>query len=265
MAASSPFPGMDPYLEGSEWMSFHAAFAIEIGGQLSEKLPDNYIARAERDMVVRESDGVSIFSTGRIVPDASLVAEPRAGYSAPSVGVLERPLTRTSPMPERRPQYSIEIRSADGDELITAIEILSPSNKIGEGREEYLSKRGRLLISEAHLVEIDLIRRGTRLPVDEPLPDYPYFLYVSRAGRRPNVEIWPVALEEALPILPVPIRSPDPDTELDLQLALDNVCKRFRIPNHIDYSKPPPAPLLSSNQRQWAIERLRSQGYSPAW
>jgi hypothetical protein len=30
----SPFPGMDPYLEGSEWTSVHAELSSEIARQL---------------------------------------------------------------------------------------------------------------------------------------------------------------------------------------------------------------------------------------
>ena len=30
----SPFPGMDPYLEGSEWVSVHAELSSEIARQL---------------------------------------------------------------------------------------------------------------------------------------------------------------------------------------------------------------------------------------
>lgn len=47
----SPFPGMDPYLEGEEWVSFHAKFAVEIARQLSPKLRPRYVARAERQYV----------------------------------------------------------------------------------------------------------------------------------------------------------------------------------------------------------------------
>jgi len=34
----SPFPGMDPYLEGSEWTSVHAELSSEIVRQLAPKL-----------------------------------------------------------------------------------------------------------------------------------------------------------------------------------------------------------------------------------
>lgn len=72
-------------------------------------------------------------------------------------------------MPEREPQFTIEIRVIDSRELLTAIEVLSSSNKRGKGREEYLDKRNRVLKSAAHLLEIDLLRSGQRVPMREAL------------------------------------------------------------------------------------------------
>lgn len=63
------------------------------------------------------------------------------------------------------PHVSIEIRDVARRQLVTAIEILSPTNKRGEGRLEYLAKRRRLLLSTAHLMEIDLLRQGQRVPI----------------------------------------------------------------------------------------------------
>ena len=34
----SPCPGMDPYLEGSQWMSVHMQLSLEIARQLTPKL-----------------------------------------------------------------------------------------------------------------------------------------------------------------------------------------------------------------------------------
>jgi len=38
----SPFPGIDPYLEGSEWTSVPAELSSEIARQLSPKLRPKY-------------------------------------------------------------------------------------------------------------------------------------------------------------------------------------------------------------------------------
>jgi hypothetical protein len=38
----SPFPGMDPYLEGHRWVSFHFELSVEMRRQLSPKLRPKY-------------------------------------------------------------------------------------------------------------------------------------------------------------------------------------------------------------------------------
>src|SRR6266480_2219460 len=40
----SPFPGMDPYLEGTYWMTFHTQMIAEIARQLAPKLRPRYLA-----------------------------------------------------------------------------------------------------------------------------------------------------------------------------------------------------------------------------
>jgi len=43
---SSPFPGMDPYIEDPEiWGDFHAALATEIRTQLNRTIQPRYVAR----------------------------------------------------------------------------------------------------------------------------------------------------------------------------------------------------------------------------
>ena len=63
---------------------------------------------------------------------------------------------------ERREVY-LEIVDRYRDErVVTVIEILSPTNKsLGAGREAYLEKQEATLRSEAHLVEIDVLRTGS--------------------------------------------------------------------------------------------------------
>ena len=73
-------------------------------------------------------------------------------------------------MAESVPQLTVEIRNTENRQLVTAIEVLSPWNKRGDGYKEYLSKRRRLLHSTAHLMEIDLLREGERVPMRQPLP-----------------------------------------------------------------------------------------------
>jgi hypothetical protein len=205
----SPFHGMDPYLEGPEWRSVHWHLANEIARYLSDRLPDNYIARAEK---------------------VYLLSDPE-------------------------PLMTVEVLDLSDRSLVTAIEILSATNKVGDGRAEYLAKRRRMLASDSHLIELDLLRSGRRVPMAAPLPDAPYFALVSRVERRPIAEVWPIPLRQKLPTIPVPLRPGDADVPLELQLVLTTLYDVFRYGRELDYTRPPAVPL-SPEDAAWAEELL---------
>jgi hypothetical protein len=143
--------------------------------------------------------------------------------------------------------------------LVTCIEVLSPTHKAGTGLEDYASKRLQILSSGAHLVEIDLLRAGVRFPTVDPLPRMPYFVFISHAERLSKVDVWPVALDAALPVIPIPLLLGDDPVSLDLQQALDVVYNIFAYDESIDYTNPPPGPL-SAEQASLLHERLRAAG-----
>src|SRR5207248_2402506 len=109
---------------------------------------------------------VGLSDTGHLLPRTSAAT------------VIDPPLLVSTDVPSRIPQYTVEIRDTKRQELVTAIEVLSPTNKRGDGRLEYLARRMRILSSTAHLVEIDLLRAGQRVPAKPALPDVPYFALV---------------------------------------------------------------------------------------
>lgn len=121
------------------------------------------------------------------------------------------------------PHVSVEIRDRKDRRLVTCIEVLTPTNKVGPTREEYVGKRSRVLSTEAHLLEVDLIREGARIPTPSSLPAAPYFVFLT-GPRREHVAVWPIHLVAPLPTVPVPLLSGDADVQLDLQLALTTIC-----------------------------------------
>ena len=259
----SPFPGMDPYLEGSEWQSVHAELSAEITRQLAPKLSPKYVARSMRRFATETPDDIAI-TVGDIYPDVSVTeVVGDGGKISDAVGVVTAPLQLATVMPVRVPQISIEIRDVANRELVTAIEVLSPTNKRGEGYREYLDKRRRLLLSTAHLIEIDLLRMGRRVPMQQALPAAPYFVIVSRWERRPIVDVWPIQVDMRLPVVPVPLLAGDPDVTLDLQSALAMLYDTLRYDLSIDYARPPEVPLEGATAA-WATERLRTAGYTAA-
>jgi hypothetical protein len=148
----------------------------------------------------------------------------------------------------------IEVRDRVGRELVAVIELLSPTNKRpGPDREQYLSKRRQLLAGPVHLVEIDLLRSYPRMPV-EGLPSCDYVALVSRAEERPRVGLWAVSLRERLPVIPIPLRSPDPDARLDLQEALHRI---YDVAGYEDYIYAgTPVPALGTEDAEWAKKLL---------
>ncbi len=255
----SPFPGMDPYLEGSTWIGVHHALSLEIARQLTPKLAPKYVARPTEYFVTDSPDDIAIMATS-IYPDVGVYEAGRSRELRESAVTWTRaPLELATIIPERVPHVTIEIRDVAKRILVTAIEVLSPTNKRGRGQHQYLRKRQRILQSDVHLLEIDLLRQGRRVPMQQPLPPTPYFVFLSRAERRPIVEVWPIRLQGRLPIVPVPLLAGDADVSLDLQLALDTTYDALRYDLTVDYTRLPEV-ALEGEDAAWANERLRAAG-----
>ncbi|ETW97335.1 MAG: hypothetical protein ETSY1_23015 [Candidatus Entotheonella factor] len=230
---------MDPYLEGAEWTSVHVELSSEIARQLAPKLRPKYIVRTMRRFITDIPENVSI-STGDIYPDVGVAAN-RSDREPTALGaaVVPAPLEFTTIMPVRIPDISVEIRDVDQRALVTAIGVLSPANKRGEGYREYLRKRHRILTSTTHLIEIDFLHTGRRVPMREQLPDVPYFVFLSRSERRPTTHVWPIRLDMTLPVIPLPLLAGDDDADLDLQDAFTSVYDALGYDLSTDYSRPP--------------------------
>ena len=66
----------------------------------------------------------------------------------------------------------IEVIDASLHEVVTVIEVFSPTNKApsARGQQSYRRKRAEVLASQSHWVEVDLLREGERLVAAELLP-----------------------------------------------------------------------------------------------
>jgi hypothetical protein len=110
-----------------------------------------------------------------------------------------------------------------------------------------------------YLVEIDLLRTGQRpgAEINTPPLDAEYILLVNRAqqGDERISEIWPIALNEPLGYLPVPLLAPDPDILLDLDDIMQMVYQRGAYNRRIDYHQPIPPPRLRPAMQKWMQER----------
>jgi hypothetical protein len=172
------------------------------------------------------------------------------------VALLEAPVTLRLPDLEVERQVYLEIRRRDTGHVVCVIELLSPINKArGLGQQEYLTKRAAFLQSATHLVELDLLRGGERLPMDEPMPPAAYYVLLSHAGQRPDCGVWPVALKDRLPRIPIPLSGNDPPVLLDLQAALDEVYDAAGYADMLDYEHGTEPPL-SEEEGVWVKSSL---------
>jgi Protein of unknown function (DUF4058) len=261
----SPFPGMDPYIEDRGlWADFHTKLIGEIERGLAPMLPERYFVQTgERAYVVLA--GTNGKEERRFYPDVGIeAAQEHQRDSEANVGVaLAEPaaeiavVTMRAFIDEHFRENFIEIYETDPElRLVTCIEVLSPSNKRRgtEGWEQYLRKRNALLLGSANLVEIDLLRGGHRMPMVEPWPNSPYYVLVGRQSDAPYCRVWPVHVHQALPDIPVPLASPDPDAPLALQPLIETIYERSRYARRIDYTKPLDPPL-APEQAAWIQER----------
>jgi hypothetical protein len=107
-----------------------------------------------------------------------------------------------------------------------------------------------------NLVEIDLLLGGERLPARDPLPAGDFYAFVSRRERRPESEVYAWSIRRAIPRIPIPLKSPDPDVLLDLAAAFATTYEQGRYDRTLRYELPM-LETRSAADREWAAETAR--------
>lgn len=250
---SSPFPGMDPYLEGYLWPDVHNALASKIRQLLTPLIRPKYVARLE---VYLSEDPCPADEIGILYPDVEVLEsrsqQPPFSSSSSGSALTITPPALSLPVPQfvQVRLASVEIRDTASNRLVTSIEILSPVNKREPGLTTYRQKRQRLYDAKVHLLELDFLRRGTRPFVQPRLPDVPYCVALTRSQAK-QIEIWPIELARSLPVVPVPLNATEADVPLDLQAALDAIYDEAAYDLSLDYSQSPPPPALADADLEW--------------
>lgn len=262
-AVKSPFPGMDPYLE-RHWSDLHHSLVQYSRDVLQPTLPGDLRARVEERVYV-ESPG----HLGRtVVPDlhvAQIRAVPpwRTGGGLAGGVALAEPLVFEVHLDPITEGY-LEIRERGGGKVVTVIEFLSPSNKMGgTGEAKYLEKQDEILRSDASLVEIDLVRMGRRvlaLKAEQIPPEQAddYLACVSPGWRRQRRELYVMPFRRRLPVLPIPLREHEQPVPLDLQALLDQAYDVGRY-DDTDYTARLDPPL-GPDDAAWAEGILKQAG-----
>lgn len=260
----SPFPGMDPYVEAlGRWPSFHASFIARCADALNEALPENYIATID-ERVQLESGGdeagasIAAPAVKRLGPDVAISHSgspgDRRGARSAAATLEPHPVRNLVDWLDEPTQKYIEVLGLPDHRLVTTIELLSPSNKrAGKDRTAYLAKRRDLLHRSISLVEIDLLLRGDRLPMLEPLPDGDYYAFVTRGDAPERCDVYAWEVRRPLPAIPVPLKSDDREVELNLASSFAETYDRGRYRALLRYDAPPQLPLRAEDQT-WVIE-----------
>ena len=213
---------MDPFLEQpAYWSDFHATFINYWREAIADVLPPQYEATLGERVYLVERE-----------PD-----ERKLGYPSGAVATLEPVTIPLTILGGPRETY-IEILYHPDRSLVTTLELLSPANKGLPGRIEYLAKRHALIHQKTHLVELDLLLGGRRLPFERSLPAANYYYFLSRGEQRLDCQVYHWTLREKLPTLPVPLRHPDHDMTIDLAAVFATAYERGRFFNRINYRGP---------------------------
>lgn len=250
---------MDPWLE-SHWGHLHHSI-IQYGCELiAEQLPPAlfatvYVVEADEESS-RVRPDVAVFETERDLDDPVRQIGGTLAVAEPvRMKVAEEPATLGH----------IEIRRLDDQEpLVTAIEVISPTNKLDiRNRRKYVNKREAYYAARVNVVEIDLLRAG------EPLIDVPWHRlppelltpYKACIRRVPapdtdqEVEYYPLRLRARLPRLRIPLRHGDTDVILDLQKPIEKAYAVGRFGRRLNYASPPPGPPLAD--AAWVADILK--------
>ena len=261
----SPFPGMDPWLEGEEvFPDLHERLLIYISEALNAAMPPGYVATTKTRVWVddeqrREPDG-SVFGSDRLDSGGGVALATLPGMT----------LVAADPRTDPWTESYLEIVSPRGRRLVTAVEVLSLSNKKNDdaGRIAYREKQEEYRLGGVHVVEIDLLRGGTHTTavaeaeLERITPGFDYHVCVAVATRRrfrPQRFVAAFRLADRLPAISVPLDPDVPPVTVELQPLLDRAYDTGRYAQLAGYADAC-HPRLSPDQRAWADGILRAAG-----
>src|SRR4051794_32901513 len=126
----SPFPGMDPYIESSgRWTDFHTRMIVAISTALNRSLPKGFAADVET--IVWFDEPGSARRRKIAGPDVYVAQESRRLAAVHSGTMLATvPTKAVFPEVERKTHRYGRIVDIDTNRVVTAIELVSPTNKV---------------------------------------------------------------------------------------------------------------------------------------
>ncbi|WP_165071755.1 DUF4058 family protein [Paludisphaera rhizosphaerae] len=245
----SPFPGMNPWLEHPlVWHGFHHLYLSRLCRQIASQISPRYVVDVDDNVYINNEDEERV---GWFRPDLGVR---RTDEQRPACGTavaqIEAPVYLELPRENEERLPYLRITDADGQYLVTVVELLSPTNKRpGDNRTSYLNKRRTILAADVNLVEIDFLRAHPPMPTSAR-PPCAYSVLVVRAERQSRAGFWPIGLRDPLPIIPIPLKSEDVPARVDLRAALDEAYEDAAYQYRL--YKRDPEPPLSPEDDVWA-------------
>jgi hypothetical protein len=251
---------MDPYLErAGMWEEVHTRLIVAMADALGPHVRPKYRVGVDQRTYLAVMTPDEYELVGK--PDVLVVVPHPEAQSMPASGtaVGVTPHIAELPMPEEITERYLVVREVVTGEVITVIELLSPTNKLTrEGRLQYERKRLKVLGSATHLIEIDLLRAGAPFPfrVRDPAARSDYRILVSRAQHRPQAEVYLFTIRDAIPTIPVPLQPGEAEPLLALNDLVHDVYDRAGYDLTVDYHQPPPPPHMGEQDVAWMQQLL---------
>ena len=222
--STSPFPGMDPYVE-DYWSDFHHSFITYARDQIQHQLPNYFRATIKHDFWLMPS---------------SLPSESSTGFSHGLIEIWEVPCQL----------------------VVTEFELLSFQQKTpGDIHRQFIEKKLRLKQEKINLVEIDLLRAGQREVIPGVESEFAalYQVTVKRQRNYGPLDVYSIPLHVGLPTLSIPLDRPAQEIPFDLQDVVNKCYCNGRYNLIVNYHTEPNPPL-APNDAAWADNLLRSNG-----
>ena len=219
----SPFPGMDPYIEDYEWPDFHTSLAVVMRNAIAKQLPPELIVDIE---VTTITQSVLFTPPKNYRPDLTVYTTGQ-DYGAElrddgGVEMVETPPSIELPQSydQEVKQRTLHIKKAVDGLLVAIVEILSPANKVEPNLSKYRQKRKTFIAEGIHVLELDLLREGTRPFHAADLSACTYCVQLDHAHRQ-RCLVWLLDLATPLPKIRLPLLPEMKSIIIDLQSCLD--------------------------------------------
>jgi hypothetical protein len=255
---NNPFPGMNPWLEHPAlWSDVHFRLIAAIARYLSPLIAPRYYVSVGAQTYI--STPLAHPPAVRY-PDIAVIpiSAPVPGLPGfqPAPALLVEPITVQVPVPDFVEEMYLEIYEIETRQVITVIEVLSPTNKRpGAGRQKYERKRLEILSTQTHLVEIDLLRDWAPMPFAGAAPRSHYRILVRRGEKGSTAELYPFNLPVAIPEFYLPLQPGDIEPRINLTDLVAQIYVEGNYAMRIDYCRPPKPPL-TEDEAEWAKQLL---------